>query len=231
LRSAFARPLGVAYLVTLGLFTLGGAKSYYLAGMYFVLFAAGGVWAETRLDNRTPAKSLGGWVLLMASGLLVGMPLVLPVLPQSTLPRSGWEGNINKDLSATVGWQGFVRQVAGVSSTLPPAERANLVVFTGDYGAAGAIDLWGAEYGLPRAISGHNTYWWWGPAGAHNGATTIAVDLDRSYLLTIFSVVTPAGVVDSPGGAWTEERGDSIWICRGQKQTWAQAWPAARHYG
>jgi hypothetical protein len=153
------------------------------------------------------------------------------VLPQSTLPTSGWEGNINKDLSATVGWQGFVRQIGAVASTLPPGERSDLVVFTGDYGAAGAIDLWGAQYGLPHAISGHNNYWWWGPAGAHDGATTIAVDLGRSYLLTIFSQVTPAGTVRTPGGVWTEERGDSIWICRGQKQTWAQAWPAARHYG
>jgi hypothetical protein len=167
----------------------------------------------------------------MLVGCILSLPLTLPVLPASALPRGSWEGNINKELSATVGWQDFVRQVAAVAHTLPPGERSNLVVFTGDYGAAGAIDLWGAQYGLPHAVSGDNSYWWWGPAGAHNGATTIAVDLPRSYLLTIFSSVTAAGAVQTPGGVWTEERGDPIWICRGQVVPWTQAWPDARHYG
>jgi 4-amino-4-deoxy-L-arabinose transferase-like glycosyltransferase len=230
LRSPFARPLGVAYLFLLVVFTLTGAKPYYLAGMYFVLFAAGGVWAERRLHSRQPARGIRGWVTLMIAGLVV-LPLVVPVLPEGALAKGSWEGNINKDLSATVGWQAFVRQIATVSHTIPSDQRADLVVFTGDYGAAGAVDLWGASDGLSHAISGHNSYWWWGPAGAHDGATTIAVDLPRSYLLTIFAQVTAAGSVTTPNGVWTEERGDPIWICRGQKVPWARAWPGARHYG
>jgi len=231
LRSGPGRPLGLAYLFLLVLFTLSGAKAYYLAGMYFALFAGGGVWAEDRLAHKQPPGRLRGWVALMVAGALVAIPLTLPVLPESLLPKGSWEGNINKDLSATVGWPRFVQQVARVAGTLPPDQRADLVVFAGDYGAAGAVDLYGARYGLPHAISGHNSYWWWGPAGAKDGATTIAVDLPRSYLLTIFSQVTPAGTVTSPGGVWTEERGDPIWICRGQKVTWPAAWPAARYYG
>ena len=71
------------------------------------------------------------------------------------------------------------------------------MIYTGDYGAAGAVDLYGAGYGLPHAISGHNSYWWWGPAGAHSGATTIAVNLPKQYLQTIFTEVTPAGTLHS----------------------------------
>jgi hypothetical protein len=123
-----------------------------------------------------------------------------------------------------------VRQLAQVAAALPAQQRANLVIFAGDYGAAGAVDLYGSRYGLPHAISGHNNYWWWGPSGAQDGATTIAVDLPRSYLLTIFTNVTPEGTVATPHGAWSEERGDPIWVCTGQKVSWAQAWPDARHY-
>ncbi|HTT87682.1 MAG TPA: glycosyltransferase family 39 protein [Acidimicrobiales bacterium] len=231
LRSPFAKPLGTAYLVLLVLYTVTGAKPYYLAGMYFVLFGAGGVWAEARLERRTSPRGLRRWVALMLGGLLVALPLALPVLPEGTLATSSWEGNINKDLSATVGWPAFVRQIAGIADALPPHQRADPVVFTGDYGAAGAIDLYGPQFHLPRAISGDNTYWWWGPAGAHDGATTIAVDLSRSYLLTIFSRVSPAGSVRTPNGVWSEERGDPIWICTGQEESWAGAWPSARHYG
>lgn len=114
---------------------------------------------------------------------------------------------------------------------MPASERANVVVFAGDYGAAGAVDLDGKRYGLPHAISGHNSYWCWGPSDATDGATTVAVNLSREYLLTIFSTVTPAGRVDTGHGVWTEERDAPIWICRNQKISWARAWPDARHYG
>ena len=231
LRHQFARPLGLAYLVLLVLFTVTGAKSYYLAGLYFVLFAAGGSWAEGRLATRRPPRGIRGWVALMTVGGVVALPLALPVLPMSALAKGPWEGNINKDLSATVGWESLVDQIAKVSATLPAAQRAHLVIFTGDYGAAGAVDLYGRHDGLPHAISGHNSYWWWGPEGARNGATTIAVNLSQQYLRTIFTQVIPAGSVATPDAVWSEERGDPISVCRGQKLTWAEAWPDAKHYG
>jgi 4-amino-4-deoxy-L-arabinose transferase-like glycosyltransferase len=231
LASPFARSLGVAYLILLVGFALSGAKPYYLGGLYYALFAAGGVWAEERLNRAHPARGVTGWMIPIAMGCLVALPLSLPVLPQSALATGSWEGSINKELSATVGWPDFVGQLARVSDTLPARERSSLVIFTGDYGAAGAVDLWGPAYGLPHAISGHNNYWWWGPAGAHDGATTIAVNLSQGYLRSIFREVTPAGTVTTPGGVWSEERGDPIYICRGQKVSWQAAWPAARHYG
>lgn len=231
LRHHLARPFGLAYLVLLVLFTVSGAKPYYLAGMYFVLFAAGGTWAEARLAARQPPQGVRGWVTLMTVGAVLALPLALPVLPESRLAKGPWEGSINKDLSATVGWPSLVRQIVQVSATLPATQRAHLVIFTGDYGAAGAVDLYGGRYRLPHAISGHNSYWWWGPGNAKDGATTIAVDLPRSYLQTIFSEVIPAGSVATPDGVWSEERGDPIWVCRGQRLTWTRAWPAAKHYG
>ena len=231
LRHPAARPLAVAFGVLLVLYALAGAKSYYLAGMYTVLFAGGGLWIEERLAARPHAGTLQGRIAAMVAGAVVALPLTLPVLPQSALATGPWQASINKDLSASVGWRQFTRQIDEVASTLPRPERTRLVIYAGDYGAAGAIDLYGPAYGLPPAISGHNNFWWWGPGRAPDHSTTIAVDLPRSYLLTMFARVEPAGVVSTPGGIWTEERGDSIWICTGQTETWARAWPAARHYG
>ncbi len=98
LRTPAGRPFGIAFLVLLGWFTVTGAKSYYLAGAYFVLFAAGGVWAERRLDRKVPPRGLRGWITLMVVGAVMAVPLALPVLPEHDLATGPWEGNINKDL-------------------------------------------------------------------------------------------------------------------------------------
>lgn len=234
LRHPDGRPLAAAYLVLLVLYTVAGAKSYYLAGMYYALFAGGSLYVEDLLSARmTRCRSATATrrVAAVTVGSLAAFPLILPVLPASALARGPWEGSVNKDLSATLGWKDFTLQISHIASTLPADERARLVVYTGDYGAAGAIDLFGPAYRLPPAISGHNNFWWWGPGRAPDRSTTIAVNLPRDYLLSLFTQVRLAGRVATPHGVWTEERGDPIWICTGQRLSWAEAWPAARHYG
>ncbi len=158
LRHPHGRPLGIAYLVVLVIYTLAGAKPYYLAGMYYAMFAGGGLYVEERLAARRPV-ALRNRIAAITLGAVVALPLTLPVLPASALATGPWEGAINKDLSATVGWPDFTRQVAGIASTLPLTERERLVIYTGDYGAAGAIDLYGPAYRLPEAISGQNNIW------------------------------------------------------------------------
>jgi hypothetical protein len=224
------RVFAIAYVLLLVVDTLSGAKPYYLSGIYFVLFAGGGLWYEERVARKRRAHpALVAAIFVLAAVLT--LPLALPVLPASAQPEGPWLGNINKDLSATLGWKPFVRQVATIANTLPASERRRLVIFTGDYGAAGAVDRYGAQYGLPHAISGHNSYWWWGWGRAPDDSTTIAVNMSRSYLHTIFDDVEPVGQVRTPGNVWTEERGDPIYLCRGQHRSWAGAWPSAKHYG
>jgi len=227
---AYGRVFAVACIVLLAVDTLSGAKPYYLTGIYLALFAGGGLWYEERVARMRRGRPLRTAAIFVVAAV-AAFPLVLPVLPASAQPTGPWLANIDKDLSATLGWKPFVRQVAALANTLPAAERRRLVVVAGDYGAAGAIDLFGARYGLPHAISGHNSYWWWGPGRARDDSTTIAVNIDRSYLQTIFAAVEPAGQVRTPGGVWTEERGAAIYLCRGQRRSWAAVWPTARHYG
>ena len=171
------------------------------------------------------------WVVLLTLGCIAVLPLVLPLFPESTLPTGSWEGQVNKDLSATVGWPTYVRQIAAIADGLPPDQRSRLVLFTGDYGAAGAIDLYGSRYHLPDARSGHNSYWWWGPGHVPSPSVTIATNVPRSLLLTMFHRVRAAGVVRTPGDVWTEERGDPIYVCTQQYVSWRNAWSSLRHYG
>lgn len=229
LRHPWARSIAFAYATLVVVYTISGAKPYYVGGIYFVLLAAGGIWVDRRLTSGV--SHLGRLLTWIVVGEALAIAFALPVRPVGDLAKGAWEGKLDKDLSATVGWNHVVAQLAGIARQLPPAERARLVIYTGDYGAGGAVDRYGAAFGLPHAISGHNNYWWWGPGASPNDSTTIAVNLDRAYLLTIFGQVVQAGTVDTGHGVWSEERGEPIWICRQQKITWAAAWPAARHYG
>lgn len=223
------RAFGVSFLILAAVYAVSGAKPYYLAGAYYPLFAAGALRAErslTVLRARVP-------LIVPASvvGAVALAPLALPVLPASALAKGAWEGAINKDLSATVGWRSSVAQIAAVVDRLPTGQRRSVAVLTGDYGAAGAVDLYGAGYGLPHAASGHNTYWWWGPGPAAHALTVVAVNVPAASLRAVFGTVTPAGSITTPGGVWTEERGAPIFVCTDRLLPWSEAWPRFRHYG
>ena len=60
-------------------------------------------------------------------------------------------------------WPGMVATVARVYHSLPPDEQARTAIYCSNYGQAAAIDFFGSQYGLPKAISGHQNYFLWGP--------------------------------------------------------------------
>lgn len=64
--------------------------------------------------------------------------------------------------------------VARVHDRLPPEEQSQACVLAGNYGEGGAIDFFGEKNGLLKAISGHNSYYLWGPRRC-NGETVVAI--------------------------------------------------------
>jgi hypothetical protein len=74
------------------------------------------------------------------------------------------------------------------------------VVFTADDGEASAINVLGQGTGLPAAVSGHNTYWWWGPGNPH-ATTVVAVNpgpRDAAYLRQLFTSVRAVATLSNP---------------------------------
>jgi hypothetical protein len=61
------------------------------------------------------------------------------------------------------GWPEMAHEVADIYNSLPPEERAQTGIWAGNYGEAGAINLFGPQYGLPTAYSRHQNHWYWGP--------------------------------------------------------------------
>jgi len=204
-----------------------GGKIYYLAGAYIYLLPAGAVAIDGWLAVR--AGRLRGLLLGTAVTTLLAVPLVLPVLPPGGV---GWTQKINPVLAESVGWPQLVSTVHSVWFSLPASQRASAVIFTSNYGEAGAIDALGT--GLPQAVSGHNTYWWWGPGNPR--ATTVVAVLEGpasdgdAYLGQFFTSVRAVATLSNPYGLHNQEWGGHVYLCTGPRVPWGQVWPQLRHY-
>jgi 4-amino-4-deoxy-L-arabinose transferase-like glycosyltransferase len=223
------RPLAVAYLLLVGFYTLVGGKPYYAFGFYPLLFAAGAVWLAHRWERRgrggLPLRRLLPAVAVAAA---LPLPLLLPVLPASTL---GVVTKANEDAGETFAWPTYVAQVLRVRDGLPPAERAGVVAVTGNYGEMGALARFGGAWGRDAVFSGHNSSWWWGPPGG-DGRVVIVVGYagQRAFLERWFRSVTLAARLDNGQRIGNEEQGQPVWVCRGLDGTWAASWRDWRHY-
>jgi 4-amino-4-deoxy-L-arabinose transferase-like glycosyltransferase len=221
------RALAWAYGLLFVLFAVTtGAQIYYLAGTYPYLLAAGFV----AVDGWLAARRGRVRNLMLATALTTAatLPIVLPVLPAAD---AGWTYKVSTANGESVGWPQLVQAVHTVWVSLPPAQRAHAVIFTSNYGEAGAINELGRADGLPTAVSGHNTDWWWGP-GDPRATTVVAVGGASSdgYLAQFFSSVQPVATLSNPAGIHNQEWGGHVYLCTGPISPWAQLWPQLRHY-
>src|SRR5262249_39195163 len=112
------------------------------------------------------------------------------------------------------GWEEMVAETAQAWNRLAPEERPDCGIFAQDYGQAGAIDFLGKRYGLPRALSWHQTYFLWGPRN-YSGNCMIVLDDGRQRLETLFQQVEYVG--KSTDNPYALEREVPVFICRGAK--------------
>jgi 4-amino-4-deoxy-L-arabinose transferase-like glycosyltransferase len=223
------RFLGATYLVFLAVMMALKGKDYYLAPVYPMLFAAGGVFWEKWRKLRW-----GVAIAVFAAGV-VSAPLVLPILPPDRIEpymnslglkvartETGMRSRIPQHFADEFGWPEMVESVATVYWALPPEERAKTGILAGNYGQAGAIDFFGPRYGLPKAISGHQNYYYWGPR-QYTGESLILLgwSLERAER---WCRAVESGPPNAPfyGMGWEQY---TILHCQGLKEPLREAWP------
>jgi hypothetical protein len=89
-------------------------------------------------------------------------------------------------------------------------------------------DLLGEKYGLPKAVSGHLSYFIWG-YGNNTGETEIAVNISRINLMRFYADVKQKGTVKSLY-AMSRENNIPLFVCRKPKMKISQAWSLVKHY-
>jgi hypothetical protein len=239
-RDASVRACGFAYLALLPTMMILGAKDYYLAPIYPLLFAAGGAfWSVFFLRHRTHWRF--AIPALVTLGGLLAAPLALPILSPAGLiryeeisglnhPRSqtGQEGVLPEHFGDEFGWREMAAAAARVYQGLSPDDRAKAAILAKNYGEAGAIDFFGPPLGLPRAISGHQNYWLWGPR-AYTGEVIIALQYGREELLKMGCASVEDGpLVDNPYSM--KEEHFQIYLCRGLRPPLPGQWAKLKRW-
>jgi hypothetical protein len=123
------------------------------------------------------------------------------------------------------GWPEMAATVARVYNGLAPEVRARTAIFGQNYGQAGAIDLFGPRYGLPPAISGHQSYFLWGPRG-YTGDCMIVMAGRKDDLEKRFASVERVARVEHPYSMPYEHF--DVFYCRGLKPSLAEIWPQVK---
>jgi len=221
------RPLAVMFLVTFVLFLVTRGRGYYTAPAYVMLLALGCVWFENWLSARSGTAQRVGFGFLygmLAMGSLVGVILVKPVAPINS-PLWQVTSKVNGEVVEMVGWPDMTAQVAKIYKSIPESEKPRTVILAGNYGEAGALDLYGAEFGLPPVISGANSLWRRG-YGAFEPETVIVVGFERPYVEKFFSDCDYVGTVANRYGVRNEESSyhTSLHVCRQPRRPWNEMW-------
>jgi hypothetical protein len=158
----------------------------------------------------------------LALSAAVAWPAFVPMLPVRTYAASFYPA-LDSDQLETIGWPEFADTVRATVDSLPADQRTRAVVFTRNYGEAGALD-W---YGLGRpTFSGHNAFGDWGPPSEGAGPVIVVGLADPTANFTDCRI---AAMINNDADADNEERGQPIWICSAPRGGWGVQWPRLVH--
>ncbi|WP_255657648.1 glycosyltransferase family 39 protein [Actinoplanes sp. L3-i22] len=218
------RALAVAYPLMLILIFVIAGQPYYPLGLLTALFAIGAVPTVRWLDGRRPRLIwlIAGVVVFGAAGIVTS----LPVIPESRLADTT-VAETNQTIADQIGWQEYVAQVAAVYRALPAEDQARAVLFTSNYGEAGALDRYGRPLGLPAVYSGHNELYNLGPPPDDK---TVVIAVIQARPGPEDGCVEQGALRNSAGVANEESEEAHIYVCR-PTVPWHTAWPSLQHYG
>ncbi|MGI8890180.1 MAG: glycosyltransferase family 39 protein [Chthoniobacterales bacterium] len=228
------RALGWMFVVPLALFLVTRGRFYYLTPAYPMLLAAGTVRWENWLTQTAPGTARWGsaatW-LALTLGAAFSAIILMPLAPVNS---AGWRltSKIHDNFREQIGWPELAQTVAGIYDALPVAEKPHTAILAGNYGEAGAINLYGRAHNLPEVISGTNTSWWRG-YGSQSPDVVILVGFSRASAERLADRVELAGHVANSFGVENEETKDhpDIFVCRSFKKPWPEFWKTFQRFG
>jgi hypothetical protein len=221
----------------------GSAKPYYALASLSLPFAAGAVAVEAWTAHGRARGVLRALVVTWTlAALALVAPFALPILSPERFvawsralgvtPRQAERstlGALPQFFADRFGWRELAAEVGRIAAALPPEDRERAVIYTTNYGRAAALEYWADEYDLPPVISGHNSYWTWGPGDTRGEVVIVVDDEPEESQRRDFEEVVTAGAKRCEW-CMPYENDVPIRVCRGLRAPLEQVWPRLRHF-
>jgi hypothetical protein len=236
------RVLGITYVMLMICMVVFHGRIYYPAPIYPMLFAAGAVafqnWVERRAWHRL--KPVYVTVLLILGAVFAPFAYFPMLTVNQYIAYSKFmhlappkiethrDGPLPQLYADQFGWKEMAQVVADAYYKLPPEDQKSCAIFGQNYGQAGAIDFFGAKMGLPNALSGHQSYYYWGPRD-YTGSCVIVMGDNYESLAQKFESVEKVGTVYHPLSMPYEHF--DVFLVRGLKLgTLHELWPRLKNW-
>ena len=226
------RLIGWMYVIPFLLYLITQGRSYYLAPAYPMLTAAGAVVWQGWIDRLSVQKArvVRGvtWAGIVVGAAISGA-LALPIAPINS-PLWDITSEVHDTFTEQIGWPEMIKTVADIYADLPEEEKLQTGIFAGENDEAAALNLYGPKYGLPKAMSGSDTFWLRGYMDPPP-KTLIVVGYSKEDVDSVFERCEVAGTITNPYGVENDLRDPpDIFVCRGLRIPLPELWNRVKRF-
>ncbi len=226
------RAFGLAYLLLFAFMAALNMKVYYLMPVYPVLFAGGAILIErSTIYKKGVSRWFGSkpYIACLAIVALFLAPIAMPILSPPTVIGTYGANNYQLVNADRFGWSAMVSNLSKAYDSLNASIKSQACIFTGNYGEASAVNFLGKNLGLPKAVSGHNNYYIWGPDSC-SGQVLITIGVPITTVQGAFKNVTTLTTLVCQY-CISYEQILPVYLCLNPNFTSvASVWPTVRHY-
>lgn len=228
------RLLGFIYIMVIALLLIFQGKSYYSAGLYPVLIAAGAVAWESWFAQKVVRVGLPVVMILLTWPLVpFGITILKPekmvsygAWASETLGLSGflrWEDDslheLPQDYADMFGWEEIGRLALQAWEKAPDDLRP--MVYCENYGQAGAILWYATPKGVPVPVSFSDMFAIWAPEETESQGLIYVNDELGEDIQEAFAKITLIGTVDNP---YARENGAQVYLCEEPVYPFGELW-------
>ncbi len=230
----FRFPGIVATAVIISLMLMKG-KSYYTIGLFPFLISAGAVFYGSVFTKWHTRTVFIVFLLIISVYLL---PFGLPVYKTQGLIKyfnlvesggfdfgrtfeDGTKHSLPQDYADMLGWEELTSITNNAWQMISDKKAA--FIYCENYGQAGAITIIGKKYGLPEAVSFHESFFYWFPERFDpdiKSAIYINDDLGED-IERLFAKITLMGSISNPDA---REYGTTVFLCEEPVSSFNEFW-------
>ncbi|MCX6246507.1 MAG: glycosyltransferase family 39 protein [Bacteroidetes bacterium] len=230
------RLLGIACILAFAILMLLRGKSYYTAGIYPLIIAAGACFWENLFHGKSLRLTLPALMLLITLPIL---PAVLPVQNARSMAtgfswfqkmtgvgsflrdEKGIYHSLPQDYADMLGWDELAKITAKAYRQVP--DKKSCLIYCENYGEAGAIMVLGKKYGLPDPVCFSESFYYWAPRKLEHEIHTLIYINDEpgKDVQALFADFRLIGKISD---TLAREYGTSVYLASRPRNSFNAAW-------